>query len=64
VKKGDKVTMVIKDSKGKSYTVAAITVSKSGSLKLPAVKFTTKGTYTITIKVGSKTKTVKVTSTK
>ena len=64
VKKGDKVTMVIKDAKGKSYTVAAVTVSKSGSLKLPAVKFTQKGSYTITIKVGTKSKVVKVTATK
>jgi hypothetical protein len=64
VKKGDKVTMVIKDAKGKNYTVAALTVSKSGSLKLPAVKFTKSGTYTVTIKVGSKTKIVKITSTK
>jgi hypothetical protein len=64
VKKGDKVTMVIKDAKGKSYTVASLTVSKTGSLKLPAVKFTQSGSYSITIKVGTKTKIVKVTSTK
>ena len=64
MKKGDKVTMVIKDAKGNSYTVAAVTASKAGSLKLPAVKFTQKGSYTITIKVGSKTKVVKITSTK
>jgi hypothetical protein len=64
VKKGEKVTMVIKDAKGKSYTVAALTVAKAGSLKLPAVKFSQKGSYTITIKVGTKTKVVKINSTK
>lgn len=64
VKKGEKVTMVIKDSKGKSYTVASLTVAKTGSLKLPSVKFTQKGSYTITIKIGSKTKIVKVNSIK
>ena len=56
--------MVIKDAKGKSYTVAALTVAKAGSLKLPAVKFSQKGSYTITIKVGTKTKVVKINSTK
>jgi hypothetical protein len=56
--------MVIKDAKGKSYTVASLTVAKAGSLKLPAVKFTQRGSYTITIKVGSKTKIVKVNSIK
>ncbi len=64
VKKGEKVTMVIKDAKGKSYTVASLTVAKAGSLKLPAVKFSQKGSYTITIKVGTKTKVVKINSTK
>ena len=64
VAKGAKVTMVITDSKGRSYTVAAITATKAGSLKLPAVKFSQSGKYTITIKVGSKTKIVKVTSSK
>lgn len=64
VKKGEQITMVIKDATGNSFKVAAITATKSGSLKLPAVKFAKVGTYTITIKIGTTTKTVKVISIK
>lgn len=62
--KGDKVTVTVKDAKGKSYSVASLTVAKSGSVKLPALKLTTAGKYTITIKVGTKTKVVTLTAMK
>ena len=60
VKKGERVTMVIEDSNGKRYTVASLVASKAGDLKLPNLKFGEKGTYTITIKVGTKTKVLRV----
>jgi uncharacterized membrane protein YgcG len=63
-KKGEKITMTIKDPKGKSYTAPVVTVAKAGSVKLPSVKFSVAGKYTITIKVGTKTKTVTLTATK
>jgi C4-type Zn-finger protein len=63
-KKGDKITMTIKDPKGKSYSAPVVTVAKAGSVKLPSVKFSVAGKYTITIKVGTKTKTVTLTATK
>lgn len=64
VKKGEKVTMVIKDPKGKSFSVAKVTATKAGIVKLPSVKFSVAGKYTITIKVGTKTKIVILTATK
>jgi hypothetical protein len=64
VKKGEKITMVIKDPKGKSLTVANVTAAKAGTVKLPSVKFSIAGKYTITVKVGSKTKVVTLTATK
>jgi hypothetical protein len=56
--------MTIKDPKGKSYSAPVVTVAKAGSVKLPSVKFSVAGKYTITIKVGTKTKTVTLTATK
>jgi hypothetical protein len=63
-KKGDKITMTIKDPKGKSFTAPVVKVAKAGSVKLPSVKFSVAGKYTITIKVGTKTKIVTLTATK
>jgi hypothetical protein len=63
-KKGEKITMTIKDPKGKSFNAPVVTVAKAGSVKLPSVKFSVAGKYTITIKVGTKTKTVTLTATK
>jgi hypothetical protein len=63
-KKGDKITMVIKDPKGKSFTAPVVKVAKAGSVKLPSIKFSIAGKYTITVKVGTKTKIVTVTATK
>jgi hypothetical protein len=64
VKKGEKITMVIKDPKGKSFNVTKVTATKAGTVKLPSVKFSVAGKYTITIKVGTKTKVVTLTATK
>ena len=64
VAKGVKVSMTIKDPKGKSYSSPNVTVAKSGPLKLAPVKFTVAGKYTITIKAGTKTKVVALTTTK
>jgi hypothetical protein len=63
-KKGDKITMVIKDPKGKSFTAPVVKVAKAGSVKLPSIKFSVAGKYAITIKVGTKTKVVTLTATK
>jgi hypothetical protein len=63
-KKGDKITMTIKDPKGKSFTAPVVKVAKAGSVKLPSIKFSVAGKYTITIKVGTKTKIVTLTATK
>lgn len=63
-KKGDKITMIIKDPKGKSFTAPVVKVAKAGSVKLPSIKFSVAGKYTITIKVGTKTKIVTLTATK
>jgi hypothetical protein len=63
-KKGDKITMLIKDPKGKSFTAPVVKVAKAGSVKLPSIKFSVAGKYTITIKVGSKTKIVTLRATK
>ncbi len=56
--------MTIKDPKGKSFTAPVVKVAKAGSVKLPSVKFSVAGKYTITVKVGSKTKIVTLTATK
>jgi hypothetical protein len=63
-KKGDKITMTIKDPKGKSFNAPVVKVAKAGYVKLPSVKFSVAGKYTITIKVGTKTKIVTLTATK
>jgi hypothetical protein len=63
-KKGEKITMVIKDPKGKSFAAPVVKVAKAGSVKLPSIKFSVAGKYTITIKVGTKTKIVALTATK
>lgn len=64
VKKGEKLTMVVKDPKGKSLTVAKVTAARAGTIKLPSIKFSVAGKYTITVKVGSKSKVVTLTATK
>ena len=64
VKKGEKLTMVVKDPKGKSLTVAKVTAARAGTIKLPSIKFSVAGKYTITIKVGAKTKIVTLTAIK
>lgn len=63
-KQGETISMVIKDPKGKTFTAANVTVKKNGSATLPSVKFSVAGKYTITIKVGSKTKIVYLTAKK
>jgi len=62
--KGEKISMTIKDSHGKSVMAPPITVMKTGSVKLPSVKFSATGKYTITIKTGAKTKVVSLTVSK
>jgi hypothetical protein len=64
VKKGEKLTMVVKDPKGKSFTVAKVSAARAGTVKLPSIKFSVAGKYTISIKVGTKTKVVTLTATK
>lgn len=64
VKKGERLTMVVKDPKGKSLTVAKVTAARAGTIKLPSIKFSVAGKYTITIKIGSKSKVVTLTATK
>jgi hypothetical protein len=64
VKKGEKITMVIKEPKGKSVNVAKVTATKAGTVKLPSVKFSVAGKYTITIKIGTKNRIVILTATK
>jgi hypothetical protein len=64
VKKGEKLIMVVKDPKGKSLTVAKVTAARAGTIKLPSIKFSVAGKYTITIKIGTKTKVVTLTATK
>jgi lysophospholipid acyltransferase (LPLAT)-like uncharacterized protein len=63
-KKGEKIVMTFKGPKGKSYTAPVIKVAKAGSVKLPPVKFSIPGKYTITIKIGTKTKIVTLNITK
>lgn len=64
VKKGEKITMTVKDAKGASFTAPVVTASKAGNVKMPSVKFAVAGKYTITIKVGTKTKVVTVNARK
>lgn len=64
VKKGEKLTMVVKDPKGKSLTVAKVTAARAGTIKLPSIKFSVAGKYIITIKISTKTKIVTLTATK
>ena len=64
VKKGTPITVTIKDASGKSYTIAQSTTESTGNVKLPSIKLSKSGTYTLTIKVGSQTKKVTIKSTK
>lgn len=64
VKKGTPVTVVVKDASGRSYTIAQTTAGSTGSLKLPAIKLSQTGSYTLTIKVGNTTKKVTIKTTK
>ena len=61
VKAGTKVALTMKGPDGKTITIPTPKVSKSGTYKLPALQFKKSGTYTMTVKVGSTTKTIKVT---
>ena len=51
----------MKGPDGKTITIPTPNVSKSGTYKLPALQFKKPGTYTMTVKVGTTTKTIKVT---
>jgi hypothetical protein len=41
-----------------------VTAARAGTIKLPSIKFSVAGKYTITIKIGTKTKVVTLTATK
>ena len=58
VKKGSVIKVVVKDSGGKSFTVASTTAKSTGSYKAPAIQFGKTGTYQVTILVGSQKKVI------
>lgn len=64
VKKGTPISVVVKDASGRSYTISDGAAQSTGNIKLPAIKLAKVGTYTLTIKVGTVTKKVVVTSSK
>ena len=53
VKKGSTIKVVVKDSSGKSFTIASTTSKVAGRYKTPAIKFSKPGTYQVTIMVGT-----------
>jgi ribosome-binding factor A len=52
VKKGALIKVVVKDSTGKSFTIASLTAKSTGTYKTPALKFAKAGSYQVTILIG------------
>jgi len=60
VAKGAPITVTLKLPDGTTIKVAKTTAKKSGAFTVPALQFAAPGTYVMTVKVGGKTKTIKI----
>jgi hypothetical protein len=50
----------VKDPSGKSYQIASSSVEKNKSFSTPIMKFAKKGTYVVTISLGTSTRVITV----
>jgi hypothetical protein len=50
----------VKDPAGKSYQIASSSVEKNKSFSTPIIKFAKKGTYVVTIYLGTSTRVITV----